>query len=184
MSEQMDPMPEVVNALERIFASVRRSGALADPTPFERAREALRLDRTPETDAAWQEFALARALLDDVEMAIRRARLSAANATALLYRAERNEVYRERNRCIAALSRLALDRGWPAGIARHKPEPDPNWDPDWTTVVLIDLPTGQVSWHVHDSDRALFAHLPDYAGEWDGHTTAQKYERLEQVAAL
>ncbi len=43
--------------------------------------------------------------------------------------------------------------------------------PGWP-VVYIDLPTGQVSWHI-----------PEYAGEYDGHTTEHKYNRIEAFAA-
>lgn len=45
--------------------------------------------------------------------------------------------------------------------------------------VFIDLPTGQVSWHVHDSELALFDFLPTSDQRcWDGHSTDEKYERL------
>jgi hypothetical protein len=52
------------------------------------------------------------------------------------------------------------------------------WSEDWHGCVYIDLPTGQASWHYHDSQAHLFDHLPEYQGEWDGHTTGEKYERL------
>lgn len=41
---------------------------------------------------------------------------------------------------------------------------DPS-EPEWP-VIYIELPTGQVSWH-----------LPQHEHEWDGHTTAEKYAR-------
>lgn len=45
--------------------------------------------------------------------------------------------------------------------------------------MFIDLPTGQVSWHVHDSELALFDFLPTSDQRcWDGHSTDEKYERL------
>lgn len=42
---------------------------------------------------------------------------------------------------------------------------DPD-EPEWP-VMYIELPTGQVSWH-----------MPQHDKEWDGHTTEQKYERI------
>lgn len=42
---------------------------------------------------------------------------------------------------------------------------DPN-EPDWP-VAYIELPTGQVSWHV-----------PQHSRPWDGHTTEEKYQRI------
>lgn len=81
-----------------------------------------------------------------------------------------NAVYTERAHLTAALSKL-----FPASL-----EEDPN-EPDWP-VCLIDLPTGQVSWHVGPHDLHLFSHLPRNAGRtWDGHTTPEKYQRLDQL---
>jgi hypothetical protein len=58
----------------------------------------------------------------------------------------------------------------------------PGWDEAWHGCIYIDLPTGQASWHFHDSEAHLFAHLPPYDGEWDGHTTEEKYERMARKA--
>lgn len=41
-------------------------------------------------------------------------------------------------------------------------------EPDWP-VAYIELPTGQVSWH-----------MPAHKREWDGHTTEEKYERIRR----
>lgn len=82
-------------------------------------------------------------------------------------------VYEERNRVVAALSKC-----FPAGIAKTAIE---GWDPEWHWCVYIDLPTGQVSWHLHESQLDLFKHLPPYTKPWDGHDTPEKYRR---VAAL
>ncbi len=38
-------------------------------------------------------------------------------------------------------------------------------EPAWP-VAFIELPTGQVSWH-----------MPQHAREWDGHSTEEKYKR-------
>lgn len=43
-------------------------------------------------------------------------------------------------------------------------------DPEWP-VAYIELPTGQVSWH-----------LPQHPVVWDRHTTEEKYRRIERFA--
>lgn len=95
-------------------------------------------------------------------------------------REEKNAAYDERNRCVAALARMAMLLGWPCGLARH-PDDDASWDREWMTIVFIDFPTGQASWHVHDRDVPLFDGLTVYAREWDGHTTLEKYARLANL---
>lgn len=54
-------------------------------------------------------------------------------------------------------------------------------EPDWP-VVLIDLPTGQVSWHIAPDDVKYFPHVAwDLTKEWDGHSTEEKYQRLNAL---
>ncbi len=84
--------------------------------------------------------------------------------------------YLERNKVVAALARL-----FPSGIRKTT---DNDWDPEWRNCVFIDLPTGQVSWHYHDREAHLFFGLPPYEKPWDGHSTPEKYERLERMAQL
>jgi hypothetical protein len=87
--------------------------------------------------------------------------------------------YDERNRLVAALSRV-----FPSSLERH-PEVDKTWEDDWRWIVFVDLPTGQASWHIHDSHLPLFSHLPRHQGrEWDGHSTELKYQRLEQFCVM
>lgn len=82
-------------------------------------------------------------------------------------------VYAERNQIVALLARL-----YPSGIKRTEIE---GWEPEWHGCVYIDLPNGQASWHYHDRDAHLFEHLPPYGGDWDGHTTREKYERIAKL---
>lgn len=56
--------------------------------------------------------------------------------------------------------RHARRLGFPCGF-----RPDPK-DPEWC-VAFIELPTGQVSWH-----------MPPHPNPWDGHTTEEKYARI------
>ena len=83
--------------------------------------------------------------------------------------------YLERNKLVALLSKV-----FPSGKKKTAIE---GWSEDWHGCVYIDLPTGQASWHYHDSQSDLFAHLPEYQGTWDGHTTDEKYERISQFAS-
>lgn len=55
---------------------------------------------------------------------------------------------------------LAIQVGYPVGI---RIDPDA---PEWP-VIYIELPTGQVSWH-----------MPQHESDWDGHTTEDKYQRI------
>ena len=85
---------------------------------------------------------------------------------------EKDAVYRERNILVALLAGM-----FPSGVKRT---PIEGWDPEWTNCCYIDFPWGQASWHFHDSDSHLFAHLPVYTGEWDGHTTEEKYTAIKK----
>ena len=84
--------------------------------------------------------------------------------------AARDGAYTERNRLVAFLASI-----YPSGVKRTA---IPGWDEAWHNCVYIDLPVGQASWHYHNDEAHLFAHLPPYESEWDGHTTEEKYERL------
>lgn len=90
--------------------------------------------------------------------------------------------YAERNRVVALLATLAHTRllGWSAGIRKTAIE---GWDPAWHNCVFINTPEGQLSWHYHDREAHLFDHLPAYVAAWDGHTTPEKYLRIERMVA-
>lgn len=90
----------------------------------------------------------------------------------------KDEAYRERNMLVCALTKL-----FPAYLARHD-EKDMGWERDWMWIVYIDLPTGQVSWHLHDSDVAMFRHLKVQENKWDGHNTQRKYEHVAALEAI
>lgn len=89
--------------------------------------------------------------------------------------AVRDGAYSERNRLVAFLASI-----YPSGV---KKTVIPGWDESWHGCVYVDLPTGQASWHFHDNEAHLFVHLPPYDGEWDGHTTEEKYERIFLAAS-
>lgn len=87
----------------------------------------------------------------------------------------KDSAYAERNRLLCGFCALALLAGFNAYRAQHV---GADWEDDWRTIIFIDLPTGQVSWHIHDSERDLFRFLPEAANQWDGHDTEEKYQRV------
>lgn len=78
--------------------------------------------------------------------------------------------YAERTLLILALCAL-----FPSGM---KKAPVRGMPREFETAVYVDTPAGQMSWHIHEDDLPAFAHLPPYPGEWDGHSTTEKYRRL------
>lgn len=111
---------------------------------------------------------------------------------------QKDKAYWERNQLVAALSKTL-----PSYLAKH-PDTDKDWDDDWRTIVVVNLPSGlsadyigtaddvrdrgyedniQMSWHVHDTDLPMFDHLFYQEGpwSWDGHTTEEKYRRLRTL---
>lgn len=70
-----------------------------------------------------------------------------------------DERYRARNAHVYAALSHATALGYPCGI---------DWEHPDFPAAYIDLPTGQVSWH-----------LPRYVNGWDGHSTRVKVERIE-----
>lgn len=94
--------------------------------------------------------------------------------------AQKDAAYSERNQCVALMARMAIALGWLAWVAQH-PADDTSWEDDWRTILFIELPTGQASWHFHDSERRLLEGLPRGLNTWDGHTTAEKYARVREA---
>ncbi len=90
---------------------------------------------------------------------------------------ECDSVYKERDLCIALLVQYAQKADVNVGIKEHVGE---EWEDEWRNVLFIDLPTGQVSWHLHRDELVNFPGVGPYAGEWDGHTTEEKYERIRK----
>ena len=80
-----------------------------------------------------------------------------------------DDLYRERAHLVAHLAAL-----YPSHIGT-----DPS-EPDWP-VVYVDTEAGQLSWHLSAADLPFFAHVPRGDADWDGHTTAQKYARLDNL---
>jgi len=107
---------------------------------------------------------------------------AALGAEAERLRTGKRRAFEERNRVVVALAHLAIGLGWRAGVGTHVDVPGQAWDAAWRTLVVIDLPVGQVSWHLHDEHAFLVEGLPRYTRSWDGHSTEVKYNRLARLA--
>ncbi len=84
--------------------------------------------------------------------------------------------YEERNRLVVVLAKL-----YPASIELDPAVESPE-SSVWAYVVIIDFPTGQISYHIRRSDLKMFSFLRQNAGRvWDGHTTDEKYRRIESL---
>ena len=81
-----------------------------------------------------------------------------------------NDVYTERNKLVAFLSRC-----YPSYLA-----PAPDAEPGFNWIVVVETPEKQLSWHLHDAELPMFDHCPRQKPGpwWDGHTTEDKYDRL------
>lgn len=76
--------------------------------------------------------------------------------------AEHDTDYDARYRLVFRALVLALAEDLKAGVRIDPAEP--GWP-----VVYIELPTGQVSWH-----------MPEHQTAWDGHDTDEKYRRVRE----
>lgn len=83
------------------------------------------------------------------------------------------ELYKERAMCISLIVKMAQALGLTVGM-----QIDPKEGEEWP-VVYVDLPSGQVSWHINRDDfNKFFGSLPEYKDKWDGHDTTTKYNRV------
>ena len=78
-----------------------------------------------------------------------------------------NDAYTDRNAAVLGMAKLALQAGLVVG-AKYD-------DPEWP-IVFIELPTGQVSWHIPIAE--IRRDLPMYAKTWDGHTLEEKRQHM------
>lgn len=102
-----------------------------------------------------------------------RDRLAAELAEA---KAGEDQAYAERAHLVAALACL-----FPSGIRRTSIE---GWKPAWHGCVYIDLPSGQISYHYHDSQAHLFEMFPPYEKPYDNHDKQIVHHRLAELAQL
>lgn len=76
--------------------------------------------------------------------------------------------WERRNQLVMRVARAATLLGWPVGAGYDSALPE------YPGVIIVDLPTGQVSWHVPDVPRRM----PEHPSGWDGHTREDKAERI------
>lgn len=139
-------------------------------TDIERLRERLATALwKANTDGAWGEaIDTIERMTDDILAALGP---DAARMAAALGEGD-GPVYRERAELVSVLARL-----FPSSLERSDPSSG------FEYVVYVDLPAGQVSWHLADSDIDLFEGVPRGQGrEWDGHDAAEKSRRLAALA--
>lgn len=82
-----------------------------------------------------------------------------------------DDAYHDRNQAVMAMAKLAMQQGYTVGL-RNDPA-----QPDWP-VLMIDLPSGQVGWHLPKEE--VIGEWPEYDKEWDGHLLADKRERIDR----
>jgi len=88
-------------------------------------------------------------------------------------REARDTAYRDRNYAVLLAAKLARFLGLP--VTCGVDEKEVNWP-----VVYIQLPCGQVSWHLSPGMFARIARntFPKDKAGWDGHTTDEKNTRI------
>lgn len=82
----------------------------------------------------------------------------------------REQRYNRRNTLVKKAVSLATESGYKAGYVMHTPMEDlisGVWEPEWSVVAIIQLPTGQISWHM--DSRGI---------QYDGHSDSQKWDRV------
>ena len=75
-----------------------------------------------------------------------------------------DDAYRDRAIVIKALCACAARLGYNYGIGIDDNE---DWEQSWRNCVYVDLPEGQISWHIAPSEWSMFTLLPEYKGKWD-----------------
>jgi len=84
-------------------------------------------------------------------------------------------LYAERNLCVAALANMAQQLGYKTWIRL-----DTTGEVGYQHILFIQLPTGQVSWHLKDDELANFPNVElSNQISYDGHDTTEKYNRLK-----
>lgn len=90
------------------------------------------------------------------------------------FESEASEAYADRNGLVVAFARACAELGHRVGILDDH---DPKWP-----IVYVDLPTGQVSWHVTPEDADRIRDLETYKGSWDQHDLDKNRLRLNRYA--
>lgn len=85
-----------------------------------------------------------------------------------------DEMYHERCFLLGCLATMALELGYPSGVM---PLPVQQVQIDtWRFVLVIDLPSGQISFPLADDQLPIFGSLPAYRGEWRGYPSKDEQQ--------
>ena len=85
---------------------------------------------------------------------------------------EETHHYRDRNYLVLMAARLAQEAGYQVGVNTDSDYPE-------SPVVYIELPSGQVSWHLSPTHFASLSKLlPKHERAWGRHTTGEKQLRI------
>ncbi len=83
----------------------------------------------------------------------------------------KDDAYFDRNQAVQVMAKMARQLGMKVGLRQDIDEP--GWP-----VLMIDLPTGQVGYHLPEDQ--VVGDWPEYDQEWDGHSLAEKRDRMER----
>lgn len=84
-----------------------------------------------------------------------------------------DSIYEERNLLVQLLAAVGEKVGWTISIVKE--------DSEWH-ILYIDTDHGQLSWHIRSEQ--LQAEWTEKKDVWDGHTTAEKYQRIENMIKI
>ena len=90
-------------------------------------------------------------------------------------KADMDSAYRERAHLLAYLAATT-----PVAVLAYS-DPAEAWP-----VLTVNTVAGQMCWHINPDDLDLFEHVrrTDSQVTWDGHSTAEKYERLQRLVQI
>lgn len=89
---------------------------------------------------------------------------------------QKDGAYAERNELGVLVATMARTLGLTAGQRL-----DDSAEEGWKTLVMVRLPTGQVSWHLPDSEQTLADGLPVISLPWDRHTKKEARQRIREA---
>ena len=84
--------------------------------------------------------------------------------------------YFERDACVGLISQMAILLGHPAGTGRFNVAEQNGTQAQ--NRVIVDLPSGQVSWEFLEEDAHLFQSLPQYEGQFVDQTIRDIYSKV------
>lgn len=147
--------------------------------------EVKRLQKVCKEDADNAGAAIARQVSKNQELRAENKRLSEEKALFKGVIAKREEVidkaYSERATVVAIAAAMARALGWNAGRGI---DTDRVFGAEFSCVVYIDTPAGQISYHIWDKDHVNLTGMPVYKGEWDNTYLGKDPMTAVRLAAM